>query len=108
MEERWEQHIHKGFKCVEVPSHNESGKVITHCLGIVKYNEGTLIEKNNNSININEKHVQHIVVKDTKRPAARKPAGHVQRELMLLFHTSCCFQERERNGKKEFNNNSHS
>lgn len=34
-----------------------------------------------------------------KHPAARKPAGHVQRELMLVFHASCGFQEEE--GEKE-------
>lgn len=38
----------------------------------------------------------HIVVKraNTKHPAARKLAGHVQRELMLVFHTSYGFQEK--------------
>lgn len=40
----------------------------------------------------------HVVVRHThaKQPAARKRAGHVQCELMLVFHTSCGFQEKER------------
>lgn len=37
----------------------------------------------------------------TKHPAARKPAGHVRCEPMLVLQTSWGFQERDRNEKKK-------